>query len=103
MAGTIHNYASATLDPDIELVVFGWSNKHGHCYECGCPAAFYVGERANGTFEQCERLMREQTNGERGCETPDAHDTKPEGLRCAVCAANAAADGEHITRIEEVE
>lgn len=64
----IHNFAAATLDEDIELVVFGWSNKHGHCDDCGLPAAFAREPLAS-------RL-------------------------CAVCAANAAADGERIFRLD---
>ena len=57
------------------MVVHFWSDEHGYCRECGNPAAFLV---------------------------PDAYGDVPIGdehKRCAVCAANAAADGELVTRI----
>lgn len=55
-------------------VKFQWSDEYGTCYECGLPAAFLVGDRK---------------------QSADSAD-----LRCAVCAANAAADGELIARVE---
>jgi hypothetical protein len=61
--------------PQLEIVVFQWSRKHGECLDCGLPAAFIS---LNGHGEPNARL-------------------------CAVCAANAAADGETITRIVELE
>lgn len=56
-------------------VTFKWSDEYGFCYECGRPAAFLVGDRR------------------------DSFDTAD--LRCAVCAANAAADGEIVARVDE--
>lgn len=54
-------------------VIFQWVDQYGPCYECGRPAAFFVGK----------------DDGPR-----------PQTKRCAVCAANAAADGEFVQRIE---
>ncbi|WP_281783740.1 hypothetical protein [Sinimarinibacterium flocculans] len=54
-------------------VHFQWSDEHGECYDCGNPAAFYSSE----------------------------HTTPPYNKRCSVCAANDAANGAIITRIEE--
>lgn len=65
--------------PDLEIVVLQWSRKHGECQECGLPAAF--------------RTLNAAPPG------------RPDTSRnlCAVCAANFAADGETIMRIEELE
>ena len=93
----IHNFAVSTLADDIELVVFGWSNKKGHCYECGAPAAYFTGTYASGTAAECEAKMRAETDGERGCANPSEHEPLTHQLRCSVCAAMAAADGEVIT------
>lgn len=57
--------------PETRTVVFTWSTKLGNCYDCGLPAAFTVD--------------REESSD----------------LRCAVCAANAAARGETIQRIDK--
>jgi hypothetical protein len=46
----------------------------GYCYECGCPAAYIIGD-----------VIREPSRGIRLDE-----------LRCSVCAAIAASDGEKI-------
>lgn len=62
--------------PGVEIVTFAWSNEHGHCYECGLPAAFYL-PTAYG-------------------QTEPPNDTNK---RCAVCATNAAVDGETVARI----
>lgn len=64
--------------PTTEHIEFDWSTQWGRCYECGLPAAFYL---------------------------PDAYGVEGEppqdkNLRCAVCAANAAADGETVRRID---
>ncbi len=69
----------ATLTPrdDCELVVFHWSTEHGACYDCGLPAAFY-------------RTMRDLRV-----------EPLPEDLLCAICAANAAAGGDEIMRIDD--
>jgi hypothetical protein len=63
-----------------EKVTFAWSLEHGRCYDCGIPAAFYL---------------------------PRAYVRKgdPEGptdfnKRCAICAANDAALGEQVRRID---
>ena len=57
----------------LRIVVFQWSAKHGECLDCGLPAAFT-------TVQEPVRKL------------------------CAVCAANeAAAGGEEIMRIEEIE
>lgn len=63
-----------TIPGPAEVVVFQWSTQHGHCVECGLPAAFY-------------RL--------------DAYGPGKNMRACSVCAANAAADGEAIARIDE--
>jgi len=63
----------------LEKVEFLWSTKHGGCYDCGLPAAFArdsQGGLATGL---------DPSEGER---------------LCSVCAANAAADGEPIRRID---
>lgn len=52
--------------------LFAWNTEHGYCYECGLPAAFTVSP-------------------------PEA--VEDHHRRCAVCAANAAVDGETISRI----
>jgi hypothetical protein len=59
------------MEEGLELVCFRWSTEHGRCAECGRPAAFRVLGLAD----------REQAK------------------RCAVCAANAAVDGERVGRI----
>lgn len=59
-----------------EHVEFDWSTEWGSCYECGLPAAF----RLVG-------LAVYETNLD-------------SWKRCAVCAANAAATGEFIARID---
>lgn len=60
-------------DPNPETglvpVVFVWASVHGDCYDCGLPAAF------------------------------ERYDEKYQHKLCAVCAANAAADGENIRRL----
>lgn len=65
----VHAFGLGVIPDDLEVVVFHWSNEKGHCYECGAPAAFAL---AN------EGPVRDET------------------LRCAVCAAMAAVDGETI-------
>ena len=77
--GSIGHLAPPTT-PGFEVVTFVWSSKHGHCYECGLPAAFKVGQYL---------------------QQPLAHNVPPEDKRCSVCAANVATHGEVITRIEE--
>lgn len=57
---------------EAEVVTFIWTTKHGHCYDCGLPAAFR---------REYKDIYRDKL--------------------CAVCAANAACDGETIVRIEE--
>lgn len=61
-------------DAGLATVVFQWSEEWGECYDCGLPAAFMVG--------------------------PDTAFTA-EGLRCAVCAAQAACEGETIRWLGE--
>ena len=61
-----------------ERVVFHWTREWGDCYECGLPAAFFLPD-AYGVED----------------EAPSRHN-----LRCAVCAANAAAEGERVARID---
>jgi len=59
--------------PTTVHVEFDWSTEHGACHDCGLPAAYIV---------------------------PDAYGPDkplgPEHLRCCVCAAQDAAQGEHI-------
>jgi len=65
-----------TVPEGHEVVVFIWSTQHGHCYECGNPAAYVTGM----TDDQL-----------------DAIGTPPESaLRCCLCAALDASDGETI-------
>lgn len=65
----------------LAAVTFLWSTDKGRCYNCGIPAAFAV---------------------------PDAYGTDATGelsahhLRCAVCAANDAADGERVIRLDSI-
>lgn len=54
-----------------EVVIFQWSTAEGYCADCGLPAAFYWGPKHT-----------EETRV------------------CAICAANAAVDGERIHRID---
>jgi hypothetical protein len=61
-----------------QIVTFYWSTKHGRCYDCGLPAAF---------FTVSNKGDKEIT---------------PEQKLCAVCAANHACEGEVINRIEEL-
>lgn len=68
------------LTGDGELVIFHWSADHGECYDCGLPAAFKAD------------LYR----------TPKRTDERDIWEnQCAVCAANAAANGHTIVRIQE--
>ena len=62
--------------PALEIVVFQWSRQDGDCEDCGLPAAF----------------LQPAYNAGGGL-------LVPEHRLCAVCAANAAADGETIERI----
>lgn len=54
-------------------VVFHWDDAHGKCYDCGKPAAF----------------------------TSSEHESEPENKRCALCAANDAANGASIQWIDK--
>lgn len=54
-------------------VVFHWDDAHGKCYDCGKPAAF----------------------------TSSEHESEPENKRCALCAANDAANGATIQWIDK--
>ena len=92
-----------TPDPTTGLVhvEFDWDPRFGECYDCGAPAAYYLGERAFGTAEDCDYAMRSMTEGRQGCAFPEAHELKPEGLRCSVCAAMAAVSGERLTYLFE--
>lgn len=68
------------LTADGELVIFHWNADHGECYDCGLPAAFKAD------------LYR----------TPKRTDERDVWEnQCAVCAANAAANGHTIVRIHE--
>lgn len=64
---------SAVLPNGHVEVTFEWSADHGRCYDCGLPAAFLDVD----------------------CYGPGRHEK-----HCAVCAANHAADGSTIRRIE---
>jgi hypothetical protein len=64
-----------------ETIVFHWSADHGRCYDCNLPAAFYL------PYAYVRDYIPEPP--------------QPRNLRCAVCAANAAADGESVERIVE--
>lgn len=54
-------------------VTFNWSDEKGNCYDCGLPAAYCL-------------------VGHSAYETED----KIPWLRCCICAAQAAAEGESI-------
>lgn len=60
-------------------VTFQWDERYGDCYECGRPAGFFA------TYNGSSLAPR------------------PETLRCAYCAANEAADGETIQRLEPLD
>jgi hypothetical protein len=72
-AETLVHHALVAAQPTAGLrpVLFHWSTEHGECYDCGLPAAFY---RDGGR---------------------EAHHQV-----CAVCAANDAANGSEIARID---
>lgn len=70
--------------PGVEIVTFAWSNEHGHCYECGIPAAFF--------------LPKAYVVGDSAPEKPEVHNK-----RCAICAANAATDGNEVRRIADAQ
>ncbi len=60
-----------------EIVIFQWSTHNGVCFDCGLPAAFRLtGHKAYLSKDWAAWKL------------------------CAVCAANAACDGERIERIE---
>jgi hypothetical protein len=71
----------------IQTVTFNWSTENGECYECGLPAAF---KRSYGQDRESYSDTQDR----------ESYVAREEKL-CAVCAANAAADGEEITRIRE--
>lgn len=68
------------LGNNLRLVEFVWSSEDGDCYDCGLPAAFWSAAQYGATRDEPE----------------------PEDLLCAVCAANVAADGFAIDRIENL-
>lgn len=68
----VHLFDAGLLPRHIEVVTFFWSNEHGRCTDCGLPAAFLIPYRYGSG--------------------------KPDRL-CAVCAANAAADGARVERL----
>jgi len=72
-------------------VSFQWSDQYGTCYECGLPAAFALPLAYNDI---------EQTTWEFNRDTFVIEDKHK---RCAVCAANAAVDGDAVVRIEDYE
>lgn len=61
----------------LRTVTFQWDDRLGDCYECGRPAAFFA--------------------------TYKGDIPTPETIRCSLCAANNAADGENIARIEPLD
>lgn len=64
-------------DGSMMHVEFDWSTKHGECYDCGAPAAYRLAD-----WEKADDDLHAQEGDE--------------ALRCSVCAALAAADGEGI-------
>jgi hypothetical protein len=66
----------------IVTVTHRWDDAHGVCYDCGDPAAFMVPDA----------YRREDGSN------ADAPLTEV-NLRCAVCAAQAACDGERVMRL----
>ena len=69
----------------IVTVTFHWDDRHGHCYDCGNPAAFV----APDLFWNRERFPAGRP----------ASSLSSNNLLCAVCAAQAACDGERIFRL----
>lgn len=63
---------------DLKTVTFNWSTEYGTCYDCGLPAAFCL---TGMTYKDW-----------------DLDNLK----RCAICAANDAANGESITRLDRL-
>jgi len=61
---------------ETEEIIFHWSREHGDCYDCGRPAAFRAVD--------CYGRARHE-------------------ILCSVCAANWAADGQIIERIDQEE
>lgn len=65
---------------DLVQVTFFWFEENGNCYVCGLPAAFYL------PFVYVREGEPE--------EAPTAANK-----RCAICAANDAADGDIVRRL----
>ena len=84
MSGQTHLFDAGFIPDDHQLVVFVWSNVKGHCYECGIPAAFAI---AKPWYH--------------GVDLDELGPIPDEDLRCSVCAANAAAEGEPIIKLFE--
>lgn len=78
-------------DDGLVSILFRWNPEHGHCTECGLPAAFW----------SPTMYGRYNPDGHDGCATADSVPKDDEKM-CAVCAANQAAGGEEIRRIEEL-
>lgn len=93
-------FGGAAVEDGVEIAVFLWSNEHGHCYDCGLPAAYGTRLVNPDTVEECTASMGEG----RRCADPRAHEPlQPHELRCSVCAASYAADGGEIVRLFENE
>lgn len=60
----------------LKLVAWQWSTVHGACYDCGAPAAFRL---TDAVYTEA---------------------SADENRFCAVCAANHAADGSTIARLD---
>lgn len=69
-----HGPRITVLRGGLAEVTFRWHTQHGRCQDCGVPAAFLV---------------------------VDAYGPEKHQSVCAVCAANAAAEGSEIARISE--
>jgi hypothetical protein len=73
-----------SVTPETNVNLF-WRDSYGHCYDCGLPAAFILSSEYTYQVNRSERVEYRDTD-----------------KRCAICAANAAADGEYIQRIEDL-
>ena|SRR6266498_1577937 len=64
---------AADLQPNRRIVIGSWRTDNGECYDCGLPAEFRFHYKSLGMSDNL----------------------------CSVCAANHAADGETIERIDK--
>jgi hypothetical protein len=80
LAALVDQILAATPGCGNRVLLATWSDTHGPCYECGLPAAYLVPDAHTRT----------------GQPTPPAG---PQHKRCALCAAQNAADGEPLQHL----